>query len=506
MSQPPTRAAQYVRMSTEHQRYSIEFQSAAIASYAAEHGLEVVRTYTDAGISGVTLDRREGLRTLLADVIAGQTEYSIVLVYDVSRWGRFQDPDQSAHYEFLCRQAGVRVEYCAEPFENDGSVSSAIVKQLKRAMAAEYSRELSVKVSAVQRGLARKGYRMAGAAGHGLRRMVVDEHGHNYGVLEDGERKGIQGYRAILIPGPPEEVAVVRRIFRMYAVFGMTMRAIAKTLNDQGVSAGRTHDWGERRIAHILRNENYIGVNVFGKRRRLTVGSARTEARDDWIRCEGAFDAIIDVSLFRKAQAIGAARTVVLNKAEMLDALRRLWAEQGFLSARLINDTPELPCVTIYNRRFGGLRNAYQAIGYNHYGALRDRLTDMSDDLMLEKLQGLKEARGKLTVNLINGAAGMPAACSYVARFGSMQDAYERIGYDPTGTGAGPPHRKDLKYTDRYMVAGLRELWRREGKLSAELINADPSIPSRFTYCRRFGRLSHVYRLIGYHRGSHETH
>jgi hypothetical protein len=55
----------------------------------------------------------------------------------VSRWGRFQDIDEAAHYEFLCRQAGVKVIYCGEQFENDGSIFSNLVKSLKRTMAAE---------------------------------------------------------------------------------------------------------------------------------------------------------------------------------------------------------------------------------------------------------------------------------------------------------------------------------------------------------------------------------
>jgi hypothetical protein len=68
------------------------------------------------------------------------------LVLDVSRWGRFQDVDESAYYEFLCRQSGVRVQYCAESFVNDLSPYSNLVKAIKRMMAAEYSRELGVKV------------------------------------------------------------------------------------------------------------------------------------------------------------------------------------------------------------------------------------------------------------------------------------------------------------------------------------------------------------------------
>ena len=43
------RAAQYVRMSTEHQRYSIHNQADAIAAYARRRGIEILRTYADRG-------------------------------------------------------------------------------------------------------------------------------------------------------------------------------------------------------------------------------------------------------------------------------------------------------------------------------------------------------------------------------------------------------------------------------------------------------------------------
>src|SRR5258707_12815415 len=136
------RAIEYVRMSTEHQRYSIENQKTAIAAYAHERRFEVVRTYIDPGRSGLTLRRRRGLQQLLSDALQPSPDFSAILVLDVSRWGRFQDIDQSAHYEFICRQAGIEVHYCAEPFDNDGSSTATIMKHLKRVMAAEYSREL----------------------------------------------------------------------------------------------------------------------------------------------------------------------------------------------------------------------------------------------------------------------------------------------------------------------------------------------------------------------------
>jgi predicted site-specific integrase-resolvase len=142
------RAAQYVRMSTELQKYSIQNQADAIAAYAARHGITIVHSYEDAGRSGLRINGRQGLKDLIADIRNGNANFDRILVYDVSRWGRFQDADESAYYEFIYKQAGTKVEYCAEAFENDGSLMSSILKTLKRVMAAEFSRELSVKVFA----------------------------------------------------------------------------------------------------------------------------------------------------------------------------------------------------------------------------------------------------------------------------------------------------------------------------------------------------------------------
>jgi len=170
------RAAQYVRMSTDHQKYSIDNQVEVIAAYAAIRNLVIVQAYTDAGKSGLRLEGRNALRQLIDDVQNGRANFSTVLVYDVSRWGRFQDTDESAYYEFICKQAGVSVQYCAEQFENNGSLIATIVKGIKRAMAAEFSRELSVKVLEGQKRLSRLGFRRGGTPGYGLRRLLVDEH------------------------------------------------------------------------------------------------------------------------------------------------------------------------------------------------------------------------------------------------------------------------------------------------------------------------------------------
>ncbi len=70
---------------------------------AAGRGIESVRTYADAGKSGLRLDGRDALKQLIADVEAGAADFETILVYDVSRWGRFQDADETAYYEYLCK-------------------------------------------------------------------------------------------------------------------------------------------------------------------------------------------------------------------------------------------------------------------------------------------------------------------------------------------------------------------------------------------------------------------
>src|SRR5260221_4003899 len=234
-SQKTFRAAQYVRMSTDYQRYSIENQAAVIAAYAQMHHLVIVRTYRDEGESGLKLKNRAGLIRLLDDVRSGAADFDHILVYDVSRWGRFQDVDESAHYEFICKQAGIKVAYCAEQFDNDGTMMSSILKNLKRVMAAEFSRELSVKVHAGLLRVAAAGFRAGAPVGYGLRRELIDENRLSKGYLKRGQQKSLKTDRVVLRLGPPEEVEVIRRVFKEFVEDRRSMEEIARRLNRDGV-------------------------------------------------------------------------------------------------------------------------------------------------------------------------------------------------------------------------------------------------------------------------------
>jgi DNA invertase Pin-like site-specific DNA recombinase len=206
------RAAQYLRMSTDLQKYSIENQAAAIAAYAARRNISIVRTYADRGRSGLRMAGREGLQELIEDVQFKQPDFDCILVYDVSRWGRFQDVDESAYYEFICKRSGITIHYCADEFENDGTLTSIVLKNIKRVAAADYSRQLSKKVFLGQCHVATLGHWRGGPAGYGLRRLLVDENGRPKTVLEYGQRKNLKSEHVVLVPGPKSEIKVIQCI------------------------------------------------------------------------------------------------------------------------------------------------------------------------------------------------------------------------------------------------------------------------------------------------------
>jgi DNA invertase Pin-like site-specific DNA recombinase len=61
------------------------------------------------------LNKRDALRRLIDDVESKKAHFSAILVYDVTRWGGFQDPDEGAYDEYLCKRAGVSVLYGRTP-------------------------------------------------------------------------------------------------------------------------------------------------------------------------------------------------------------------------------------------------------------------------------------------------------------------------------------------------------------------------------------------------------
>ncbi len=364
-AKPLAPAAQYVRMSTEDQQYSIANQEAAIQTYAKNYGYVVVSTYADAGKSGVAIKHRQELQRLLHDVTSGQAQYKMILVYDVSRWGRFQDVDEAAHYEFLCKSAGIPVRYCAEQFDNDGSLPSSMMKALKRTMAAEFSRELGSKVSQGQRRLALLGFRVAGAAGYGLRRMMVSPDGRRRIILEDGECKAIQADRVILVPGPKQEVDCVRTIFDLAANLRKTPSQIARELNNRHMQSWNGQPWDSWSVYRILTKDKYTGCNTYGKTTQKLSSPIQNVEHHLWVQKLDAFTSIVDRKTFDRAQKLIQRRATRPKKpdADLIRGMKKVLAREGKLSQRLLAGKGVLDHRT-YRLRFGSVMRAYELAGY----------------------------------------------------------------------------------------------------------------------------------------------
>jgi DNA invertase Pin-like site-specific DNA recombinase len=367
----PTRAAQYVRMSTEHQQYSTENQGDAIGRYADTRKMQIVRTYSDEARSGLNIEGRSGLRDLILDVQEGRADYTDVLVYDISRWGRFQDVDESAYYEYICKRANVRVHYCAEQFENDGSLSSTLLKTIKRTMAGEYSRELSVKVFAGQCRLIERGFRQGGSAGFGLRRRLVDQNRNPKEILARGVHKSIQTDRVILVPGPELEVEVVREIYDRFTNKLSTEKEIAAWLNERSLLTDLGRSWTRGTVHQILTSPKYSGANVYNRRSFKLKRKRVRNPPEMWIRCDNAFIPIISVEQFRQALAIIESRHTHLTDEQLLDRLRNLLERFGQLSGIIIDEADDMPSSALYQQRFGGLSRAYALVGYTPLRDLR---------------------------------------------------------------------------------------------------------------------------------------
>ncbi|MCG8449539.1 MAG: recombinase family protein [Pirellulales bacterium] len=395
--QEPIFAAQYVRMSTEHQQYSTSNQEDVIRSYAENRGLEIVRTYADEGKSGLSVSGRNSLKRLIADVTCGKSNFSAILVYDVSRWGRFQDADESAYYEYLCKQAGIDVHYCAEQFENDGGPTSTIIKSVKRAMAGEYSRELSSKVFQGQCRLIELGYRQGGAPGFGLRRMLIDQLGQEKGLLDHGQQKSLQTDRVILVPGPEEEVATVRWMYDQFVNGGRSEAEIADLLNQRGFKTDLGRDWNRGTVRQILTNEKYIGNNVYNRTSFKLKRKHVHNAPDMWVRKDRAFRSIVSDELFFTARGIVQERNRRYSNEELIAMLRRLAERCETISAAAIDAADHTPPAATFRSRFGSLLAAYRQAGcmpdrnYEYVEInrqLREKLPTMVSDVQ-QRLQAV---------------------------------------------------------------------------------------------------------------------
>ncbi|WP_158255964.1 MULTISPECIES: recombinase family protein [unclassified Brevundimonas] len=424
------RAAIYLRVSTGRQPASLALQRSALERYAASQAFDIVAVYEDVGKSGVTLERRSGLSRLLFDVVMGNANFAHVLVQDISRWGRFQDPDEAAHYEFVCRNHGVLVTYCRDLVSV--GPPGQLAKQVKRVMAADYVRQISDRT--------RRGKRRAAEAGRApgawprylVDRQIIEPDGLLGRVLRCGDFRSHPLQALRLIPATGERAQVVGRIFRMFIEGGKSMADIAATLSEEGVFWTDGSHWTRRRISRILRDPLSKGLQHYG-RSRTVLGVRGVEMdRGRWGEVQ-VFEGIVSAETFETAQA--RFRTLGGRSAhtdeEMVSGLRALLEKEGRLSVAMIDACPGIPSARRYISRFGTLAAAGRLVGYERSRVSRGAAPDgspLSHEAILEGLRRLQNENGRINVSLIQADRRLPSISVITKAFGTVTAAYHAAG------------------------------------------------------------------------------
>ena len=247
----------------------------------------------------------------------------------------------------------------SEQFENDNSTTSNLLKALKRTMASEFSRELSVKLSTGMRRLASMGYWQGGYAPFGMARLLVGPNGEPKQILNDGEWHGVSTDRTVLVPGDPDEVETVSLAFDLYTKAHKSRRQIVDVLNQRSILPRSGKPWTMARLRRLLSADVYKGAYAYGKyvQRRLV-------ARDRWSIRHRSFRGIVSEKQWEEANARIREEVKPYVESEMLDALRQLWQRRGRLSEEIINTAKNVPSSVAYQKHFGSLNEAYKLIGY----------------------------------------------------------------------------------------------------------------------------------------------
>jgi hypothetical protein len=285
-------------------------------------------------------------------------------------------------------------------------------------MAAEYSRELGVKVHDAQTRGAQLGFKQGGIPGYGLRRMLLSPDRTHKQPLAEGERKSLAADRVILVPGPEHEVAVVRDIFRMLLEDRKKVGGIARELNRRNIPFLNDWKWRHQSVEGILTHPKYMGYCVYGRSSQRLRGPFVSKPKSEWVLKPGAFEPIIDPVTFERAQQILESRTAQQSDEELLDKLRNLLSVRGELTTRLIKQASGFPSVTTYRHRFGGLIEAYKRIGYDghsvdsgfvqahcRHALLRQRLFARIMELFPEEMS-IKRRRSRRWRELLQVADG----------------------------------------------------------------------------------------------------
>ena len=376
-SKPRPRAVAYYRHSADiGQENSVEIQQDNVRAFATKHGLDIIQEFADRGKSGLNAEGRPAFIEMMASVQT-RDDFDFVLVLDVSRWGRFQDTDLSAHYESLCTQHGKQVVYASIGFpQEEDRLISQLRKSIDRYQSAELSRKLSKNVFEGATKVARRGYRPGGPPPYAFLRLMLDESKKHDRILQPGQRKAIQNGRVVLVPGDAGHVRAVQEIFTLFVEAGLDEQAIAVQLNGRGIPAPGEGLWSAGAVQHILMNQQYAGCVVYNKTTKRLKTKKRRNPSEEWIITPNSYEPVVAPQLFQRAQNVLRNRRRRFDRDRMLCSLRALYEKYHLITSRMLRSERDCPSPGLYAHKFGGLTGAFQAIFADTLSRIKQTVVD----------------------------------------------------------------------------------------------------------------------------------
>jgi hypothetical protein len=216
------------------------------------------------------------------------------------------------------------------------------------------------------------------------------------------------------VPGPEEEIRVVRRIYELFIKDGKRESEIADLLNSEGRVTDLGRPWNRTTVNEILTNEKYIGNNVYNRTSFKLKRKHVANSEDMWVRKDDAFERIVAHEMFFTARGIIQERNRRFTDDEMIERLKALTESNSTISAALIDAADDMPTAATYRSRFGSLIRAYQLAGYvpdrnYEYIEINRHLRELYPDLVADVIRRLDAVGASVTLDattdllLING-------------------------------------------------------------------------------------------------------
>jgi len=290
------RAVTYCRVSSEEQAakdISIPAQRKLLKRWALEQGdVELVDQFEDQGESAYApADKRPGFRAMIA--FCRKNAVDLILVHKLDRFSR--NREESILFKSLLRKHGVRVQSITEHYDPEtpqGFLYEGMIEVINQF----YSMNLATETMKGMRENAERGHHNGGRTPYGYRvERVADSFGREHSRL---------------VPGPDEEVQVVRDIFTMATEQGLGARTIANRLNLRGVHGPRSKHWSRSSVYTILRNRTYVGDRVWNRH-----GKDKTlNDPKDWITVRDTHEPLVSREVFEAYAESAGSRTFHLRR------------------------------------------------------------------------------------------------------------------------------------------------------------------------------------------------